>query len=58
MRLTKRAVDGLKPSERRQVVYDDSLRGFGLVVQPSGVRSYFVRYYLPGGRERRLTLGR
>ena len=58
MKLTKRVVDGLKPSECRQVVYDDTLRGFGVVVQPSGVRSYFVRYYLPGGRERRLTLAR
>ncbi len=36
---------------------DDTLAGFGVRVKPSGAASYFVRYTLNDGSERRLTLG-
>lgn len=50
-RLTKRTVDQAKPvSTRRFFLRDDELKGFGLVVLPSGAKSYFVEYRLPGGR--------
>ncbi len=58
MRLTKRAVDAAHANGKRQSFWDSELRGFGLVVQPSGAKSYVVRYYTPSGRDRRLTLGR
>ena len=58
VKLTKRAVDAAEPDRRRKIVWDSELKGFGLVVQPSGTKSYVVRYYTPSGRDRRLTLGR
>ena len=36
---------------------DSELKGFGLVVHPSGAKSYVVRYYTPSGRDRRMKLG-
>lgn len=59
MRITKRSVDALKPEAGRDVLaWDDELRGFGVRVKPSGVRSYIVQYRSAAGRSRRLTLGR
>lgn len=57
-KLTKRLIDDLRPAEKEQVVWDSELKGFGLRVQPSGVRSFVVQYRNAGGRSRRLTLGR
>ena len=57
MRITKRAVDAAHASEKRRFLWDSDLKGFGLVVQPSGAKSYVVRYYTPSGRDRRMKLG-
>ena len=57
MKLTKRTVDSVKPSSERFIVWDDQIKGFGLVVRPSGVLSYVFNYRSPEGRERRITLG-
>jgi integrase len=57
-KLTKRFVDGVKPSKRDQVIFDDDIPGFGLRVLSSGVRSYLVQYRNRQGRSRRLTIGR
>ena len=63
MRITKRSVDTLQPDpSRRLYVFDDSLAGFGLVLQPSGVRTYIVEYRPGSGgrraKKRRVTIGR
>ena len=44
--LTKRYVDSLRPAATggRLMVYDDTLTGFGVIVQPTGKRSFFVEY--------------
>ena len=55
-RLTKRAVDAIKPSERDLFIWDDELRGFGVRVYPSGVRKYLLQWKRDG-RTRRLVLG-
>ncbi len=56
-RINKRLVDSLKPKDGKKiVVYDLHLTGFGLVVYPSGRRSFFVEYG-PRGARRRMTLG-
>lgn len=56
-KLTKRLVDATAPDPARKVkVYDTELRGFGLVVYPSGRRSFFVEYGAKG-RRRRMTIG-
>ena len=40
------------------LTWDDEIAGFGLRVQSSGERSYFVQYRNAQGRSRRMTLGR
>ncbi|AJY48166.1 tyrosine-type recombinase/integrase [Martelella endophytica] len=58
VKLTKRVVDTLKATDKEQVVWDDELRGFGIRIKPTGVKSYIVQYRNAGGRSKRKTLGR
>lgn len=60
-RITKRSVEGiaLPPVGKRAHLWDDTLKGFGVMVTPNGVRSYVVQYRM-GGREsttKTMTLG-
>jgi hypothetical protein len=58
-KITKRAVDALKPAPDRDVLmWDDELPGFGVRVRPSGVKVYVLKYRTESGRQRWLTLGR
>ena len=57
-KLTKRFVDGLKPTNRDIVHWDDDLARFGLRVKPSGARTWIVQYRNSAGRTRKLALGR
>lgn len=58
-RITKRLVDAAEPSpEGRFVMWDDRLTGFGLLVLPSGVKSYVFDYRTAEGRKRRRTVGK
>ena len=59
-RLTKRFVDSLKPdpSGKEVTYWDESLRGFGLRVRPTGGASWVAMYRTHEGRQRKLTLGR
>ena len=58
IRLTKRTVDALPPSERTtfDLYTDTDLPGFGLKVFPSGTKKYFYEYG-EHGKRRRMTLG-
>lgn len=49
MRLTQTFVKGVKPEEKRKEYWDTDLPGFCLRVEPTGVRSFFVRYRAKGG---------
>lgn len=49
VRLTKRTVNAATPARERLIFMDDELSGFGLRVEPSGVKSYFIRYRANGG---------
>lgn len=58
MRLNKEHIDALEPPERGYVIHwDDDLRGFGLRVTQSGVKSFVLQRRI-NGRERRITIGR
>jgi integrase len=56
--LTKRVVDAAKPEVKDYPLWDSKLRGFGVRVFPSGVKSFIVQYRNAAGRTRKLTLGR
>ncbi len=57
-KITKRAVDALQPDKRGDVfTWDSELRGFGVRVKPSGVKSFLIQYRNVEGRTRRLVLG-
>ena len=61
-RITKRTVDQTNPHPTQRVyLRDEELKGFGLLVLPSGAKSYFVEYRLPGGRgatKGRISIGK
>jgi len=60
IRITKRAVDALKPAARNAFLWDTDIRGFGLKVTPAGAKSYLYQYRL-GGRAsptKRWTIGK
>jgi integrase len=57
-KITKRAVDALQPDKDRDVfAWDNELRGFGVRVKPSGVKTFLIQYRNIEGRTRRLVLG-
>jgi len=56
-RITKRVVDGAEPGDRPRFVWDETLRGFGLVVHPTGRKVYVVQYRNLQKRTRRIALG-
>lgn len=60
--LTKRVVDASPPGDRRYHLWDSELRGFGLRIEPSGIKTFLAKYRAEGGGrrapERRVTIGR
>lgn len=62
LKITKRSVDGLSPTDRAFIAFDTELTGFGVRVMPSGAMSYVVEYRPHGGgrgvAKRRITLGK
>jgi hypothetical protein len=61
--ITKRAVDACQPGDRQFVLWDGgdgAVKGFGLLVLPSGARSYVFQFRIGGraGRLRRYTIGK
>jgi integrase len=45
------------PGARDILVFDDALPGFGIRKFATGKASFIVKYSLPGGRQRKVTLG-
>lgn len=57
-KLTKRVVEGLKALKGRDLfVWDTEMRGFGVRIKPSGVKTFLVQYRNAEGRTRRLVIG-
>lgn len=58
-KMTKRAVDALAPPAEKQIVlWDTEVKGFGVRVMPSGLKTFIVQYRNIEGIKRRLNLGR
>src|SRR3712207_9207000 len=60
-KLTRRVVDSTALETERFILWDTDLPGFGLRVEPSGRKTFIVRYRVGGGRaglRRQITLGR
>ncbi|MEY8842869.1 tyrosine-type recombinase/integrase [Cribrihabitans sp. XS_ASV171] len=55
--LTTKAVEAAKPGDARKEIPDPALSGLYLVVQPSGAKSWALRYRYTG-KPRKMTLGR
>jgi integrase len=57
-KITKRTMDTLQSDKDRDVfAWDGELRGFGVRVKPSGVKTFLIQYRNVEGRTRRLVLG-
>ena len=60
--LTKRTVENLQPADKPWIAWDDRLSGFGVRVQPSGIKAFVVNYRTGSGgrraRNRRVAIGR
>jgi hypothetical protein len=54
--LTVARIESVKPKEKRYELPDAGLPGFYLVVQPSGAKSFALRYRMHG-RSRKYTIG-
>jgi len=48
--LSKESVDAAEPASVRYILWDQALPGFGLRVEPGGLKTYLVRYRAGGGR--------
>lgn len=57
VKITKRAVESIKPTERDQLLWDTEVLGFGCKLTPRGKRIYILQYW-QHGRSRRFTIGR
>jgi integrase len=62
IKLTKRVVDLADLTRGRHYLWDSELRGFGIQIEPTGTKTYFVRYRTKGhgrdGTRKFLKLGR
>jgi hypothetical protein len=56
-RLTAAAVEKLKPTSKRQEIPDAGSDGLRLIIQPSGAKSWAMRFRRPDGAQTKLTLG-
>lgn len=58
-RLTKRTVEALAtPAEGQEFLWDGEIRGFGVRVIPSGLKTFVVQYRNAAGKSRRIKIGR
>ncbi len=62
VKITKTVVDQAAPQQGRHYLWDKELRGFGVCIEKSGTKTYFVRYRPKGhgrdGQRRYYKLGR
>ena len=57
MKLSIKAIDAIKPTDKRTEFPDHIVQGLRLIVQPSGIKSFQLRYR-HAGKGKRMSLGR
>jgi hypothetical protein len=57
-KLTKKSVDDADTLPKPHLLWEDELRGFGLLVLPTGVKTSVFQYRNEARKSRRLTIGR
>lgn len=61
-KVTKRAIEALKPHPAgrgyQNILWDDDLKGFGVICSAGGVKSFICQYRLRSRRTRRMVIGR
>lgn len=58
MSLTKPTIANARPSAKKYWMKDGKVPGLGVLVLPSGVKTWYLRYDLPSGKERQHKIGR
>jgi hypothetical protein len=56
-KITKKTVAAATTEPKRHTIWDTEIKGFGLLVLPSGTKSYIYNYRTQENRERRVTIG-
>lgn len=57
-KLTKKVIEDAQPGEKTLILWDAELKGFGLLLLPSGIKTFIFQYRNQAKRSRRLTVGR
>lgn len=57
-RLTKTVVDNAVATGDRSIIWDCDVKGFGLVVFPTGAKAFIFQYRTTEGKSRRYTIGK
>lgn len=58
VKLTKRLIDSISPTNGDQLMFDSEISGFALKVAPSGRKTFILKYRNASGRQRKPTIGR
>ncbi len=58
IKLTKRLIDSVSPTDTDQLMFDSEITGFALKVAPSGRKTFILKYRTASGRQRKPTIGR
>lgn len=57
-KLTKTIVEKEQPSTAQRFIWDGELKGFGVKIFPTGVKSFIFQYRTREGKSKRLTIGK
>jgi integrase len=58
MKITKAIIKAAEPRAERYWIWDELVPGLGMIVLPSGIKSWVLRYRTQAGKQRTHTLGR
>ncbi len=56
-KLTNKMVDAAKPRETRYAIWDSVIPGLGVIVHPSGIKSFVLKYRTADGTQRKPLIG-